>query len=158
LTKIAAVRIGMPASASLPPFCDWPRDIATLVCGSIFMLEGGHEYDGREFMPFDEAHMRAAARRIREEGITSIAVASIFSPLDPAHEERAAEILAAECPGAAVTLSHELGRIGLLERENATCLNAALRGLARVTIDGFKPAIAKSGTSAPLFITKTTAR
>ena len=154
LTKIAAVRIGMPASASLPPFCDWPRDLATLVCGSIFMLEGGHEYDGRELMPFDEAHMRAAARCIREEGITSIAVASIFSPLDRAHEERAAEILALECPGAAVTLSHKLGRIGLLERENATCLNAALRGLARVTIDGFKSAIAQSGSNAPLFITQ----
>src|ERR1700681_1624922 len=25
LPKIAAVRIGIPASASLPPFCDWPQ-------------------------------------------------------------------------------------------------------------------------------------
>jgi hypothetical protein len=31
------------------------------------MLEGGHDYDGREFMPFDETGMRAAARQIREE-------------------------------------------------------------------------------------------
>jgi N-methylhydantoinase A/oxoprolinase/acetone carboxylase beta subunit len=158
LGRVAAVRIGMPASASLPPFCDWPQDLAALVCGEIFMLEGGHDYDGREIMPFDEAAMRAAARDIRERGISSVAVASIFSPLDPAHEERAAQILAAECPDAAVTLSHRLGRIGLLERENAALLNAALADLARVTIAGFVESIRAShladGLGAPLYLTQ----
>jgi N-methylhydantoinase A/oxoprolinase/acetone carboxylase beta subunit len=154
LGSIAAVRIGMPAAASLPPFCDWPRDLAALVAGEVFMLEGGHDYDGREIMPFDEAHMRAAARRIREAGIGSVGVAAIFSPLDPSHEERAAEILEAECPGVAVTLSHKLGRIGLLERENAALLNAALGPLARVTIAGFRDAIAASRIDAPLYITQ----
>jgi len=154
LARIAAVRIGMPAAASLPPFCDWPKDLAALVAGEVFMLEGGHEYDGREIMPFAEDEMRAAARRIREQGIGSVGIAAIFSPLDPSHEERAAEILAAECPGVAVTLSHRLGRIGLLERENAALLNAALGDLARVTIAGFRDAIAASGIDAPLFITQ----
>src|SRR5215469_15712957 len=124
------------AAASLPPFCDWPKDLAALVAGEVFMLEGGHEYDGRELMPFDEDHMRAAARRIRDEGFGAVGVSAIFSPLDPSHEERAAAILAEECPGIAVTLSHRLGRIGLLERENAALLNAALSDLAQVTIAG----------------------
>jgi N-methylhydantoinase A/oxoprolinase/acetone carboxylase beta subunit len=154
LGRIAAVRIGMPAAASLPPFCDWPKDLAALVAGEVFMLEGGHDYDGREIMPFDEPGMRAAARRIRDAGIGSVGVAAIFSPLDPSHEERAAEILGQECPGAAITLSHKLGRIGLLERENAALLNAALGDLARVTIDGFRAAIAASQIDAPLFITQ----
>jgi N-methylhydantoinase A/oxoprolinase/acetone carboxylase beta subunit len=105
-------------------------------------------------MPFDEAAMRAAARDIRAMGIQSVGVASIFSPLDPAHEELAGEILAEECPGAAVTLSHRLGRIGLLERENAALLNAALAGLARDTIAGFRAAIAASGIDAPLYLTQ----
>jgi N-methylhydantoinase A/oxoprolinase/acetone carboxylase beta subunit len=154
LGRIAAVRIGMPAAASLPPFCDWPKDLAALVAGEVFMLEGGHDYDGREIMPFDEPGMRAAARRIRDAGIGSVGIAAIFSPLDPSHEERAAEILGQECPGAAITLSHKLGRIGLLERENAALLNAALGDLARVTIDGFRAAIAASQIDAPLFITQ----
>src|SRR5215469_15018 len=154
LGRVAAVRIGMPASASLPPFCDWPKDLASLCCGEVFMLEGGHDYDGREIMPFDEMAMRAVARRVRDEGIGAVGISSIFSPLDPSHEERAAEILSAECPDAAVTLSHRLGRIGLLERENATLLNAALAGLAQVTIAGFRAAIAASGIDAPLFITQ----
>src|SRR5467141_5251273 len=78
LSAVAAIRIGLPASASLPPFCDWPEDLAGLVRGSVFMLEGGHEYDGREFMPFDEAGMRAAARQIRDSGLRSVAIAASF--------------------------------------------------------------------------------
>src|SRR5207253_42295 len=96
----------------------------------------------------------AAARQIRASGIRSVAVAASFSPLDPSHEERARTILAEECPEAGITLSHELGRIGLLERENAALLNAALIDLARVTIAGFREAIAASRIDAPLFITQ----
>jgi N-methylhydantoinase A/oxoprolinase/acetone carboxylase beta subunit len=94
LLPVAAIRIGLPASASLPPFCDWSPDLAAIVRGEVFMLEGGHEYDGREFMPFDEAGMRAAAQQIRTSGLRSVGIAASFSPLDPSHEERARAILA----------------------------------------------------------------
>ena len=46
-------------------------------------------------------------------------------------EQRAAAILREEIPGATSALSHEIGRIGLLERENAAIMNACLRELAR---------------------------
>src|SRR5881392_2793142 len=62
LTRVAALRLGMPASASLPPFCDWPVDLARLVEGGVWMAEGGHEYDGRPFMPLDGEAVRLAAR------------------------------------------------------------------------------------------------
>ena len=154
LARVAAMRIGLPASASLPPFCDWPDDLAALVRGEVFMLEGGHDYDGRPIMPFDEAGMRGRRGRSATAASASVAIAAIFSPLDPCCEERARAILAEECPEAAVTLSHELGRIGLLERENAALLNAALIDLARVTIAGFTAAIAASRIAAPLYLTQ----
>jgi N-methylhydantoinase A/oxoprolinase/acetone carboxylase beta subunit len=154
LARVAAIRIGLPTGASLPPFCDWPPDLAALARGAVFMLEGGHDYDGRPIMPFDESGMRDAARQIRDSGLRAVAIAAVFSPLDPSHEERARTILAEECPGAAVTLSHHLGRIGLLERENAALLNAALSDLARVTIAGFREAIAASHIEAPLYLTQ----
>jgi N-methylhydantoinase A/oxoprolinase/acetone carboxylase beta subunit len=154
LTRVAAVRIGLPASASLPPFVDWPEDLADLVRDEVVMLEGGHEYDGRPLVPFDVAGMRAAARRFRKDGVTSVAVASVFSPLDHSCEEQAAEILAEECPEASVTLSHRLGRIGLLERENVALLNACLLDLARKTTRAFTDALRASGIAAPLYLTQ----
>jgi N-methylhydantoinase A/oxoprolinase/acetone carboxylase beta subunit len=154
LLPVAAIRIGLPASASLPPFVDWPEELAGIVRGDVIMLAGGHEYDGRELVPFDERGMRGAARRIRQAGLRAAAVASVFSPLNPSCEERAAEILNEECPEVAVTLSHHLGRIGLMERENATLLNAALLDLARRTVRAFTEALGRSGLGAPLYLTQ----
>ncbi len=154
LVPVAAIRIGLPASASLPPFVDWPEDLAGIVRGEVFMLEGGHEYDGRPLVPFDTAGMRAAARRIRQSGLRSVAVASVFSPLNAGCEEAAAAILAEECPDVAVTLSHRLGRIGLLERENVALLNACLLPLARRTTRAFVDALAASGIRAALYLTQ----
>ncbi|MCL6641100.1 MAG: hydantoinase/oxoprolinase family protein, partial [Candidatus Rokubacteria bacterium] len=154
LTPVAALRIGLPASASLPPFVDWPPDLAAIVRGEVFMVGGGHEVDGRRIVSLDEAAVRRAARAIRAAGLRSVAVAAVFSPIDSSDERRAAEILAQECPGVAVTLSHELGRLGLLERENAALLNAALIDLARRTTRAFEQALAASGLDAPLFLTQ----
>ena len=154
LTPVAAIRIGLPASASLEPFIDWPPDLAALVRGEIFMLEGGHEYDGRPIVPFDTAAMRKAARRIRERGLRAAGITSVFSPLNPSCEDQAAEILREECPDVAITVSHDLGRIGLLERENATLLNACLVDLARRTTRAFSEALSRSGIAADLYITQ----
>ncbi|MEI8143874.1 MAG: hydantoinase/oxoprolinase family protein [Alphaproteobacteria bacterium] len=154
LSRVAALRIGLPSGASLPPFCDWPSDLAALVRGGVWMVEGGHEYDGRLFMPLDVAAITEAARAMKAQGLKAVAISSVFSPLDPTHEHQAAAIVAAENPGAIITCSSELGRIGLLERENAGLLNAALADLARETIDAFERAIRDSRISAPLFITQ----
>ena len=155
LTRVAALRLGMPASASLPPFCDWPEDLAELVRGGVWMVEGGHEYDGRPFMPLDEAAVTRAAKEMKAVGLRAVGISSIFSPLDPSHERRAAELVTQELPDVAITCSSDLGRIGLLERENAGLLNAALADLARDTIAAFEKAIRDSGIAAPLFITQT---
>lgn len=154
LSKVAALRLGMPASASLPPFCDWPADLDEIVRGGVWMVEGGHEYDGRPFMPFDAEGVRRAAREMKAKGLKAVAISAIFSPLDSSHERQAAEIIAQEVPGAVITCSADLGRIGLLERENAGLLNAALADLARDTIAAFEKSIRDSGINAPLFITQ----
>jgi N-methylhydantoinase A/oxoprolinase/acetone carboxylase beta subunit len=154
LSAVAAVRIGLPASSSLPPFVDWPEDLRDLVRGEVFAIEGGHEYDGRPIVPFDEGGMREAARRIRATGVRSVAVASVFSPLKPDCEEKAREILEEECPGIDVTLSKDVGRIGLLGRENATLLNAAIIELARTITRAFVESLEKSGIGAPLYLTQ----
>ena len=42
LGRVAAVRIGLPSGASLPPLVDWPEDLANLVRAEVVVLEGGH--------------------------------------------------------------------------------------------------------------------
>ncbi|MGE0500799.1 MAG: hydantoinase/oxoprolinase N-terminal domain-containing protein [Rhizobiaceae bacterium] len=154
LTRIAAIRIGLPASQSLPPMVDWPEDLRAAVDPLVFMVKGGHEYDGREFMPLDEAAIREAATRIRDAGIGAVGICAAFSPLTSEHERRAGEIVEEVAPGASVTLSHTLGRIGLLERENVALINAALVELGRHTVSAFAAALADAALDVPFYLTQ----
>ena len=154
IARIAAVRIGLPAAATLPPFVDWPADLRALAQGPTFMIRGGHELDGLPLAPFDRAAMKEAAAKIRDAGVEAVGIASVFSPLNDESEQEAAEILSTVAPGISITQSHQLGRIGLLARENVTLLNAALVGLAKRTAEGFVRALVGSGIKAPLYITQ----
>ena len=52
-----------------------------------------------------------------------------------------------------MTLSHEVAGLGLLERENAAVLNAALRPLAAGLLPAFRGALAAAGVQCALFLT-----
>jgi N-methylhydantoinase A/oxoprolinase/acetone carboxylase beta subunit len=154
LEPTAAVRLGLPATLALPPMVDWPDDLAEVLGRNTYLCHGGHEFDGREISPLDPEEVRSAAEDIAGKGITAIAVSSVFSPVNTSMEEEAAAIIREAVPGAQVTLSSDIGRVGLLERENAAILNACLGNLARETVAAFRQAIADLGISAPLYITQ----
>ena len=63
---------------------------------------------GEELVPLAEDEVRTAARELREAGVEAVAVCFLFSYLNPAHERRAAEIVAEEMPGAFVTASADI--------------------------------------------------
>ncbi|MGU3409042.1 hydantoinase/oxoprolinase N-terminal domain-containing protein [Microbacterium sp. M1A1_1b] len=155
LAPTAAVRLGLPATASLPPFTDWPDHLVTAVRGRPFLAHGGHEFDGRVISELDPEELKRHAAAIGAAGIRSVAISSVFSPINDEFEQRAQEILAAELgPDVAFSLSSEIGRIGLLERENATIINAALRELADGIVDGLASSVTSSGIDAPLFLSQ----
>ena len=47
LAKTAAVRLGLPATASLPPMVDWPEDLREAIGNLRYLAHGGNEFDGR---------------------------------------------------------------------------------------------------------------
>lgn len=154
LSPTAVIRLGLPATKTLPPLVDWPADLAQLVGKQRFMAHGGYEFDGRLISPLDSAEIRQIAAQIRDAGITAIAITSVFSPINPDIEREAAALIKSIVPSTSITLSSEIGQIGLLERENATVLNACLRELAAHTIAAFKAALRQQQIEAPLFISQ----
>ncbi|TPW31988.1 hydantoinase/oxoprolinase N-terminal domain-containing protein [Pararhizobium mangrovi] len=154
LERIAVIRIALPSGRSLPPLIDWPDDLRRCVDPMMFMVHGGHEYDGRALVEMRDDEVRDAARAIRDAGITAIAISALFSPLTSQCERRAADLVREILPNARITLSHTLGRIGLLERENVAALNATLQELGRRTVKAFDDALATAGIDAPFFLTQ----
>jgi len=155
LAPTAALRLGLPATASLPPMVDWPARLVDAIAGRGYMAHGGHEFDGRQISPLDEDELRRHAADMAANGVRSVAVSSVFSPVNAEFELRAAEILAEELgPELPVSLSHEIGRVGLLERENATIINAALRELAAHIVDALAGSVSGHGITAPLYLSQ----
>jgi N-methylhydantoinase A/oxoprolinase/acetone carboxylase beta subunit len=155
LAPTAALRLGLPATASLPPLVDWPERLVEAISGRSYLAHGGHEFDGRHIAELDEDELRRHAADMVSHGVRSVAISSVFSPVSNEFELRAAEILRSELgDDVAISLSHEIGRIGLLERENATIINAALRELAASIVDGLAGAVAGHGIAAPLYLSQ----
>ena len=84
LAPTAAVRLGLPATASLPPMVDWPDDLRSAIGDHAYLAHGGHEFDGREISPLDEAELLGIAADIRSKGIRSIAdrASEVVRPVD----------------------------------------------------------------------------
>jgi N-methylhydantoinase A/oxoprolinase/acetone carboxylase beta subunit len=145
LAPTAVIRLGLPATSSVPPLEDWPADLRAAIGARTYLLHGGFEFDGRPISGLDQGEIDATAADIAASGITAVAISGVFALTDASQEMWAAERLRAQLPGVDLTLSHELGRLGLLERENAAALNACLVPLARRTIGAFRAAIAVLG-------------
>ncbi|UVK49656.1 hydantoinase/oxoprolinase family protein (plasmid) [Mesorhizobium sp. AR02] len=154
LAPTAAVRLGLPATASLPPMVDWPEDLKTAIGNHAWLAHGGNEFDGRVISPLNEEELLGIAAEIKVRGINSIAITSVLSPVSNEFEKRAGEIFAKALPGAHITLSSDIGRIGLLERENAAIMNACLRDLSAHVIEAFRKAIAETGIRGRFFLTQ----
>lgn len=129
--RVAVIRIGGPLTHAVPPLAVWPDALRAAVSAGVAVVGGGAEYHGRSVAPLDGD---AIARFLAGLGddVDGIAIAGVFSPVAPDHELAAAELVRRELGhGMPLSLSHELGTLGLIERENAAVLNAALAGAAR---------------------------
>lgn len=154
LNPVAAIRLGAPATTGLPALTDWPADFVALGGITSYVTTGGYEFNGKDISPLDHDAIGAIAADIAARGIRDIALCGVFSFMNREQERAAAEILAARLPDARITLSADIGRIGLLERENAAILNACLGTLADKVIDALGQALAQSGISAPFYLTQ----
>lgn len=85
-----------------------------------------------------------------------VAIVGVFSPLDHQgiHEEACKHLMLEQDPSLSVVCSHTVGGVGLLERENATILNASILNLARRTVRAFCDAMVKLRLDCPLFLTQ----
>ena len=154
LAPIGILRIGAPATLGIPPMVDWDEDIRRIAV-DYAIVGGGFEYDGKELAAFD----RDAARRFFEglKGkVQSVAISCVFSTVRNDHELEAAA-LCREVMGedVHVSISSEIGSMGLIERENAAILNAALYQVAERFTEGFARSLAEEGvTNADVYLSQ----
>jgi N-methylhydantoinase A len=110
---------------------------------------------GEELVPLDEAAVRAAARRLKAEGVESVALVFLFSYRNAAHERRAAEILAEELPDVPLSVSHRLTQEWReYERTSTTVVNAYILPIVDRYLGAFGRELGARGFRGGLLITQ----
>lgn len=150
LNDVGVIRLGAPATESIRPLMEWPDDLEAAIGEQTAILDGGHEFDGRTLNNVDEEQVRETIREFSDT--EAFAVTSVFSPVREDHEELVKELIHEELGNdIPVSLSNEIGSVGLLERENATTLNAALTSIADEAASAFLEAMTERGIDAQLY-------
>ena len=83
------------------------------------------DFRGEVLVPLDEEQLLAAADDLVAQGVEAIAISFLWSPRNPAHENRAAELISARHPGIFVTAASEVSSyVGEYERTMTGIVNA----------------------------------
>jgi N-methylhydantoinase A len=101
---------------------------------------------GEVVTPLSEAEVEAAAKALKSEGVSAVAICFLFAYINPEHERRAKAIVEKLCPGVFVTCSHEVSpQFREFERFTTTAMNAFIGPLVRDYVERLGGELAKAG-------------
>jgi N-methylhydantoinase A len=108
---------------------------------------------GEVLVPLDEQAVRREADALAAEGVQAIAIAFLFSFLNPAHERRAAEIVREAHPELLISISSEVDpAFREYERTCITAFDAYLKPVIERYLEAMERDLEDRGVSAPLQI------
>ena len=118
----------------------------------VITLAGGHDYSGTETEPLDYQNLQKWLSH--GLGVSAFAVASQFATRNPAHEQRAVEIIG-EITGKPISASHQLSsKLNGPKRALTALLNARLIGLTHKLIGRAENILTEIGITAPLMVVR----
>jgi len=112
-------------------------------------------YDGSIETPLDEEETRQVVRYLKEQGVAAIAVCTLFSFINPVHEERIEEIIHEEFPEAYVTTSSKLApEFREFSRMSTTVMNSYLGPVMEKYVNNFRNSISGLGIQVEPYVTQ----
>ena len=104
--------------------------------------------DGEALKPVDREEVRALARRLKAEGVVSVAVCLLNSFRNPANEQAVAEVLRAEAPDIYISLSSSVApQIREYPRASTTAVNAYATPITEPYLRGLRAGLEDAGVS-----------
>jgi N-methylhydantoinase A len=111
--------------------------------------------DGAVLVPLDEGDVERAAAAFAAAGVEAVAVAFLHAYVEPAHERRAGELLAARLEGVPVLLSSDVNpERKEYERTSTTAIAAGLAPIVDRALGAIETTLAAEGLRRPLRVMK----
>ena len=109
--------------------------------------------DGSTLLPLDEAALYGLVPILEQRDIESVAISFLHSYVNPAHEERARDVLASMFPHLAITISSEVCReIREYERTSTAVANAYVLPMMQRYLARMQRGLHALGSNAPLLL------
>ncbi|MGD9213000.1 MAG: hydantoinase/oxoprolinase family protein [Desulfobacteraceae bacterium] len=123
------------------------------ICRHYYTVSGAIDHRGREIKPINKAEIKAAAKKLQDDGIEYVAVVSKFSVRNPEHELAIAKIL--EPSFKHIFLGHHFsGNLNFPRRINTAYLNASAYPLHKSFWEAVKNSLEEKGLNVPIRILK----
>ncbi|TAN13053.1 MAG: hydantoinase/oxoprolinase family protein, partial [Rhizobiaceae bacterium] len=117
-----------------------------------FTVKGRIGAQGQELQPLDEEALERIGDHIAAEGFGAVAVGFIHSYVNPEHERRARDILAAKL-SVPISISAEVSpQMREFERFNTVCANAYVRPQMAAYLSRLQGRLNEMGTTCPVFM------
>ena len=154
LLRVGVIRLATDCSHALPPFCTWPINLQSINAG-YEIVSGGYECDGSPISQINELEIEQACKKLQKNGMQALAIVGIFSPINGSQEQEV-ERLCKKFLGYdfAVSISHNIGGINFLQRENATIINSALKKCISYGFKSIEIIIKQLGFQCRMYITQ----
>ena len=111
------------------------------------------DVDGRVLLDLDEDAVQALLPKLDRAGVESIAIGFLHGYANPAHEQRAREIIEAARPDLSITLSSEVcPEIREFERLTTATANAYVRPLMARYLNNLETRLSKIGIVSPVLL------
>jgi N-methylhydantoinase A len=109
--------------------------------------------DGNVLVPLDEGSVMATLPLLEEHGVDSVAIGFLHAFVNPAHEQRTAELLQAARPDLSITLASEVcPEIREFERLSTACANAYVRPLMARYLERLGGELSEQGFTCPFLM------
>lgn len=155
LFRVGVIRMAGQRPETLPVAFSWPQDLKEAVIGGVETVNGGLECHSGPLTSLCQEEICQAVQRLLDKQVDSLAIVGVFSPLNGQQEQEVANVIRQmagdQLP---LSLSHEIGGLGFIERENSTILNASLKRVMQKGFCSLQAACQNLELSCPLMITQ----
>jgi hypothetical protein len=93
LEQVAVVRLGYPATVSVPPCIDFSDNLRKIIGENFWIVNGGYEFDGRLLGDWSEDEIIKVAIQIKNKKLKYIKNKKVFSPINEKQEIDTANII-----------------------------------------------------------------
>ena len=132
-----------------------PKPVSLIHPGARWEVHERILYDGSIRQPLQEQDVLDGIAHFKKMGIRSIAVCTLFSFLNPIHEQKIREIIRREYPEAYVSISSDLvHEFREYAQMSTTVLNAYLGPIMKEYVENFRESIKGAGVSVSPFVTQ----